>query len=101
MEQTEKGRHTTTTARLIRLEMGGYVVDTPGIRSFDLSIVPRCEFEAHFVEFVPLVAHCRFPDCTHTHEIDCAIKTAVERGDIHELRYASYVQMFKEPRIGI
>ncbi len=100
IEQIGKGRHTTSIATLIRLEVGGYVVDTPGIRSFDLSIIPRSEFEAYFVEFVEHVADCKFPDCTHTHESDCAVKAAVERGDIHPDRYESYIQMFEEPGTG-
>lgn len=95
--QTGKGRHTTTTARLLRLDVGGFVVDTPGIRSFDLTVVPRNEFEAYFVEFVRHVRDCRFPDCTHTHETDCAVKAGVERGDISEERYRSYVQIFEDP----
>lgn len=94
--QTSKGRHTTTQATLIRLNVGGYVVDTPGVRSFDVSIVPRPEFEKFFVEFPRFVADCRFPDCTHTHETDCAVKQAVGRGEIHPERYASYVRMFEE-----
>lgn len=98
-EQIEKGRHTTSTARLLRLEVGGYVVDTPGVRSFDLSIVPRNEYEAHFVEFVPLVPNCKYADCTHTHEANCAIKSAVENGRIHPMRYESYCQIFKDPGV--
>lgn len=96
-EQIEKGRHTTTTATLIKLGCGGYVVDTPGIRSFDLTVVPREQYEAHFIEFAPLVENCKFPDCTHTHEIDCAIKAAVESGKILPERYESYVQMYEDP----
>lgn len=99
MESTEKGRHTTTTAELIRLSFGGYVVDTPGIRSLDLSIVPRNEYEVYYIEFAPLVANCRFPDCTHTHEERCAIKDAVERGDIRVERYESYLHLFAEPGV--
>jgi len=95
--QTRKGRHTTSTAHLIRLEVGGYVVDTPGIRSLDLSPVSRNEFEACFVEFTPHIPNCKFPDCTHTHEAACAVKDAVERGEIHPERYASYVRMFEDP----
>ncbi len=95
----DKGRHTTTTACLIRLQVGGYVVDTPGIRSLDLSAVPRNEFEAHFVEFLPFIPDCKFPDCTHTHETRCAVKDAVERGDIHPDRYDSYVRLFTEPTV--
>jgi len=95
-DQSEKGRHTTTTAELLRLDIGGYVVDTPGIRSFDLSPIPSGELEAYFVEFVDRVCRCKFPDCTHTHEIQCAIKDAVESGDIHPDRYESYLSLFQE-----
>jgi ribosome biogenesis GTPase len=95
-EQTGKGRHTTTTAHLIRLEVGGYVVDTPGIRSFDVTIVPQGEIEAYFVEFVDRVKDCKFKGCTHTHETGCAIKAAVERGEIDIDRYATYVELFEE-----
>lgn len=81
---------------LLKLDMGGYVVDTPGIRSFDLNIIPRDELEAYFVEFVPLVAQCRYPSCTHVYEEECAIKAAVESGDIHPDRYATYLALFEE-----
>jgi len=97
IEQTAKGRHTTSTASLLRLEVGGYVVDTPGVRSFDLSTVGRHELEALFEEFIDHVPNCKFPDCTHTHEDDCAVRQAVERGDIHPERYESYVRIFEEP----
>ncbi|GIW81010.1 MAG: putative ribosome biogenesis GTPase RsgA [Gemmatales bacterium] len=93
-ETTHKGRHTTTAAQLIRLDMGGWVVDTPGIRQFRLwDIIPE-EVEGFFVEFRPFVPLCAFPDCTHTHEDRCAIKEAVERGQIHLSRYKSYLGMF-------
>ncbi len=96
-EQIEKGRHTTTTATLMKLPFGGYVVDTPGIRTFDLSVIPREQYEAHFVEFVPLIPNCKYPDCSHTHETECAIKQAVTRGDVLPERYESYVQMYEDP----
>lgn len=99
IEQTQKGKHTTTTAKMIRLELGGFVVDTPGIRSFDLTLIDRHRFEAHFVEFVDRLANCKYPDCTHTHESHCAIKEAVEEGTIHPERYRSYVQMFEDPGV--
>lgn len=98
-EQNEKGRHTTTTAIMIPLEFGGYVVDTPGIRSFDISMIPRNEFEAYFEEFIPFVEKCKFPSCTHTHEDHCAVKNAVESGAIHPQRYDSYVHVFMDPGI--
>jgi ribosome biogenesis GTPase len=91
---TEKGRHTTTTAELIRLDAGGWVVDTPGVRQFQLwDIIPE-EVEGFFIEFRPFVPLCAFPDCTHTHEERCAIKRAVARGFISEQRYTSYLGLF-------
>jgi ribosome biogenesis GTPase len=93
-ETNQKGRHTTTTAELIRLEFGGWVVDTPGIRQFQLwDILPE-EVEGFFVEFRPFVPLCAYPDCTHTHEDRCAIKDAVARRLISERRYTSYLGMF-------
>ncbi len=90
-ESTEKGRHTTTTAQLLKLDFGGWVVDTPGIRQFELwDIIPE-EVEGFFAEFHPYVHLCGFPDCTHTHEERCAIKEAVARRQISERRYVSYL----------
>ncbi len=95
-EQSEKGRHTTTTAELLQLDGGGYVVDTPGIRSFDVSPIPSAQLEAYFVEFIDHIDGCKYPNCTHTHEIECAIKDAVESGEIHPDRYESYFTLFQE-----
>ena len=90
----EKGRHTTTTAELIRLNLGGWVVDTPGIRQFELwDIIPE-EVEGFFPEFRPFVPLCGYPDCTHTHEDRCAIKRAVKRRQISGQRYISYLGLF-------
>jgi ribosome biogenesis GTPase len=94
-DTTQKGRHTTTTADLIRLEFGGWVVDTPGIRQFQLFDTLREEVEGYFVEFRPFVSLCAFPDCTHTHEDRCAVKRAVYRRQISFDRYTSYVGMFQ------
>jgi ribosome biogenesis GTPase len=91
--ETQKGRHTTTTAELIPLSFGGYVVDTPGIRQFQLwDVIPE-EVAGFFRELRPYVSRCRFPDCTHTHEDDCAVKDAVADGWIDARRYESYVQI--------
>lgn len=96
-DESEKGRHTTTLARLLRLDFGGYVVDTPGIRSFDLWDVDPGELEAFFVEFQPLLASCKFKDCHHTGvEPDCAVRQAVDDGAISPRRYASYLKMLEE-----
>jgi ribosome biogenesis GTPase len=93
-EVNQKGRHTTTTAQLLKLDFGGWVVDTPGIRQFELwNIIPE-EVEGFFPEFRPYVTLCAFPDCTHTHEERCAIKDAVLRRQVSERRYTSYLGMF-------
>lgn len=94
--ENEKGRHTTSHARLLRLSFGGYVVDTPGIRQFDLWAVAPGELEACFVEFVPLVAQCRFSDCFHDQADGCAVQAAVDAGEISVRRYFSYVKMLGE-----
>jgi ribosome biogenesis GTPase len=93
-EWTSKGKHTTSTAELIDLESGGWVVDTPGLRQFELWGAPPDELSAHFREFRPYLPHCRFPDCSHTHEIGCAIKEAVYQGQIHSGRYESYRKLY-------
>ena len=93
---TEKGKHTTTHAELMRLEGGGYVVDTPGLRQFELWGVNRAEMSDGFIEFRPYIAHCRFPDCSHTHERDCAVKDAVHFGQIDPGRFESYLKLYEE-----
>jgi ribosome biogenesis GTPase / thiamine phosphate phosphatase len=99
-ETTQKGRHTTTTAELIRLDFGGWVVDTPGIRQFKLwDILPE-ELEGFFPEFRPFVPLCTYPDCTHTHEDRCAVKEAVIRRQISDQRYTSYLGMFAGESVG-
>ncbi len=92
---TAKGKHTTTTAELIRLGSGGYVVDTPGLRQFELWDVEPGEIEAHFVEFRPYIPKCKFPDCSHIHESECAVRDAVHWGQIHSGRYESYIKLYE------
>ena len=101
-EETSKGRHTTTAALLIPLDnvsdgvsaggenQTGYIVDTPGIRQFQLwDVVPE-EVAGFYRDIRPYVSQCRFPDCTHTHEDECAVKDAVADGRIDLRRYDSY-----------
>lgn len=94
-DDSGKGRHTTRVAALLPLSVGGWIVDTPGIRQMQLWDVAPFEVEGYFREFVPIVPDCRFPDCTHSHESDCAIKAAVERGAISPLRYHGYLRMLQ------
>jgi len=91
---TSKGKHTTSTAELIDLASGGFVVDTPGLRQFELWAAPPEELGGHFLEFRPFLPHCRFPDCSHTHETGCAVKAAVYQGQIHSGRYESYRKLY-------
>jgi len=92
--ESQKGRHTTSSAQLIPLSFGGYVVDTPGIRQFQLwDVIPE-EVAGYFRDLRPYVSHCRFPDCTHTHEEACAVKDAVADGRLDVRRYESYCQVF-------
>src|SRR5438132_661577 len=94
-EATQKGRHTTTTAELLQLNSGGWVVDTPGIRQFQIWDIRPEEVEGFFPEFRPYVPLCAYPDCTHTHEDRCAIKDAVEKRLITAHRYTSYLGLFE------
>jgi ribosome biogenesis GTPase len=97
-ETTQKGRHTTTTAELIKLDFGGWVVDTPGVRQFELwDVIPE-EVEGFFAEFRPFVPLCAYPDCTHTHEDRCAVKRAVLRRQIRGARYTSYLGLIEGAR---
>jgi len=93
-EVNQKGRHTTTYAQLIKLNFGGWVVDTPGVRQLQLWDTRPEEMEGYLPEFRPFVPLCNFPDCTHTHEKGCAVKDAVARRLIAERRYHSYLGLF-------
>jgi ribosome biogenesis GTPase len=89
-EALHKGRHTTTVAELHRLDRGGYVADTPGIREMGLWQIPPRDLAWSFVEFRPFLGQCAFNDCTHIHEPRCAVRAALEAGTVSEGRYDSY-----------
>ncbi|MBN9121196.1 MAG: ribosome small subunit-dependent GTPase A [Planctomycetes bacterium] len=93
-EVNQKGRHTTTYSQLIKLNFGGWVVDTPGVRQLQLWDARPEEMEGYFPEFRPFVPLCAFPDCTHTHEKGCAVKDAVARRLVTTRRYHSYLGLF-------
>ncbi len=96
-EAVQKGRHTTVTAELIPLECGGYVADTPGLREVGLWGVEKEELDAWFPEFHPYLGECRYGNsCTHTHEPGCAIREAVQAGDLPPSRYDSYRRLLEE-----
>ncbi len=90
-----KGRHTTVRSSLYRIGHGICVIDTPGVRSFGLWKMNREELRWYFDEFDAYADHCRFSDCTHTHEPGCAVVCAVEEGRIRSARYQSYLRMLE------
>ncbi len=91
--ESQKGRHTTTSAVLLPFADGGYVVDTPGIRQFQLWDVSPEEVAGYFRDLRPFVSHCRYPNCTHTHEDECAVKDAVADDLLDARRYDSYCHL--------
>jgi len=92
-EAFQKGRHTTTVRQLFPLEGGGYVADTPGMRSLALWDTEPEELDGYFPELAPLVAACQFNDCHHKTEPGCAVRAAVQAGKVHPQRYDSYLRL--------
>src|SRR5665647_1351661 len=85
-----RGRHTTSASSLYELPGNIRVIDTPGIRRFSVDDADAVTLADGFAEFAPYTAHCRYGDCTHTHEPGCAVKAAVNDGAIARSRYSSY-----------
>lgn len=92
-EGTRKGKHTTVSLRLVRLDSGGYIADTPGVKAFALWDIEPEELDAYFPEIRDRVSDCAFSDCSHLHEPGCAVLAALSRGDIDPGRYDSYRRM--------
>ena len=90
---TTKGRHTTRYSEMVPLDEGGYIADTPGIRTLSPWDVEPHELDGYFIEIAPHVADCRFQDCTHTHEPGCGVLAALERDAITYERYESYLRL--------
>ena len=91
-----KGMHTTSFAEMHELKAGGFIIDTPGIREFGLidfesSEIPRC-----FPEMDKLLPECQYKNCTHTHEPGCAVKAALETGQVSRLRYNNYLSILND-----
>ena len=90
---SNKGKHTTTFARLLQLSTGGYLVDTPGIRELGLVNIEPWELSLYFPEMVEPRKLCKFNTCTHNHEPGCGVELAYNEGKIDPGRYHSYLQM--------
>ncbi len=91
-----QGKHTTTFYEMYSLSSGGFIVDTPGLRGFGLVDLEKEEIAKYFPEMLRASEGCRFTPCTHTHEPGCAVKEAVESGEISYDRYSSYLGMIEE-----
>ena len=90
------GKHTTTFSEMYEVGSGGYIIDTPGIKGFGTFNMKKEEVSHYFKEIFHFSADCRFNNCTHTHEPHCAVREAVERHDIAESRYNSYLSMLED-----
>ena len=95
----ETGKHTTTFSEMFEVDnKGGYIIDTPGIKGFGTFDMKREEVGHYFKEIFEFSSDCRFSNCTHTHEPHCAVREAVERHDIAESRYNSYLSMLEDEK---
>ena len=98
-EKLGRGKHTTRHVELFPLSFGGFIADTPGFGSFDVdqmeSIRPK-ELPSCFPEFAPYADSCRFLDCAHRREPDCAVREAVECGKLQRSRYESYLALWED-----
>lgn len=94
-DYTSKGMHTTTSSKLIEWDFGGYLVDTPGIKTFGLHREDKEKIYRIFPGIDVLFSSCKFADCSHDHEIGCAVKRAFEEGEFPEERYQSYLRIIE------
>ena len=92
----KQGKHTTTFYEIHPLSSGGFIIDTPGIKGFGLLEMEKEELSHYLPEMLRVLDDCRFSPCTHTHEPGCAVKKAVENGEITPERYQSYLSMLEE-----
>ena len=90
---SRKGKHTTTFAEMYQLSKGGFIIDTPGIKEFGVVDFSSEEVSHYFKEMQPLIGCCKFNNCIHLNEPECAVKSAVESGKIREERYESYLSI--------
>jgi len=94
-DKRKEGRHTTVATELLKLDVGGFVADTPGIRSLSLMGVEARLMDGYFPEMRRLKSKCEKNPCTHRHEASCAVKVALREGRIAESRYQSYCELWE------
>ena len=90
------GKHTTAFSEMYELTFGGYIIDTPGIKGFGMLDMETWEISHYFIEIFKISKRCRYNNCSHTHEPECAVKEAVEDGIIAKSRYISYIGMLED-----
>jgi len=96
--KTKRGKHTTRHVELLKLDSGGFVVDTPGFSSLNLDFIDEDELDIYFKEINKYKRLCKFTGCKHNLEPSCAVKDAVANGEISESRYNNYLNFLKEIR---
>ncbi len=89
------GKHTTTFSQLFKLDFGGYIIDTPGIKAFGMLEMEPWEISHYFVEIFKISENCQYNNCSHTHEPGCAVKAAVDNGEIAPSRFISYLGLLE------
>lgn len=89
------GKHTTAFSAMYKLSFGGYIIDTPGIKGFGMLNMEAWEISHYFPEIFNLSKYCQYNNCSHTHEPGCAVKEAVENGEIAESRFISYLGLLE------
>ena len=95
-EQHQQGQHTTTFSEMHDLDFGASIIDTPGVRGFGLIEMDKYELGDYFIEFFKLKSGCKFNDCLHINEPKCAVKLALEKGDVAPSRYKNYISMLEQ-----
>jgi ribosome biogenesis GTPase len=93
--QHKQGQHTTTFAEMFRLPFGGYLIDTPGIKGFGVVDLKKDEIGDYFPEFIALKSKCKFNNCIHVNEPKCAVKEALQNGEIAKSRYKNYLHILE------
>lgn len=98
-ELHQQGKHTTTFSEMYDLDFGASIIDTPGVRGFGLIEMDKYELSDYFVEFFKLKSDCKFNNCLHINEPKCAVKLALENGEIASSRYKNYLNMLEQDEV--
>ena len=94
-QRHDQGQHTTTFSELYRLDFGGTIIDTPGIKGFGLVNIDVDNLSDYFQEFLSLKQNCKFNNCKHINEPNCKVKEALENGQISKDRYSNYLSILE------